>query len=173
MSGMEQTVCCFTGHRKLALPESVLQGRTEQLIEMLYGQGVRIFKAGGALGFDTLVARAVLNGKAKHPDMELHLILPHPAQTAYWQVSDQEIYDRIRSAADKVIYTADHYFPGCMQMRNRRLVDDSGYCISYFTEPTGGTAYTVHYARRKGLILYNVANDAYRTPILPNAEWFP
>jgi uncharacterized phage-like protein YoqJ len=161
---MEQAVCCFTGHRKLALPKKILQGRTEQLIEMLYGQGVRIFKAGGALGYDTLAAKAVLNCKAKHPDIELHLILPHPNQTAYWQGSDREIYDRILSAADKVIYTADHYFSGCMQTRNRRLVDSSGYCISYFTEPTGGTAYTVKYARKKGLVIYNVADDAYRTP---------
>jgi uncharacterized phage-like protein YoqJ len=162
---MEQAVCCFTGHRKLALPEELVQSRTEQLIDMLYGRGVRIFKAGGAIGYDTLAAKAVLRCKEAHADIALYLILPHPNQTAHWQMSDRETYDRIKSAADEVIYTSNHYFSGCMQKRNRRLVDNSGYCISYLTEPTGGTAYTIKYARKKGLVIYNVADDAYRTPI--------
>jgi uncharacterized phage-like protein YoqJ len=170
MSSVDQVVCCFTGHRKLALPEQILQSRVEQLIEVLYGQGVYIFETGGALGFDTLAAKEVLNSKAKHSDIELHLILPHPNQASRWQVSDQEIYDMIKSAADEVIFTADHYFSGCMHKRNRRLVDDSCYCISYLEEQTGGTAYTVNYAKRKGLIIYNVADDEYMTPEFRRSE---
>jgi len=67
-----------------------------------------------------LHAKEVLNSKAKHSDIELHLILPHPNQASRWQVSDQAIYDMIKSAADEVIFTADHYFSGCMHKRNRR-----------------------------------------------------
>jgi uncharacterized phage-like protein YoqJ len=166
MSRVDQEVCCFTGHRKLALPEQILQSRTEQLIEVLYGQGVCIFEAGGAIGYDTIAAKAVLNSKKKHSDIQLRLILPHPNQAARWQVSDQVIYDKIKSAADEVIYTADHYFSGCMHKRNRRLVDDSRCCICCLERNNGGTAYTVSYAKRKGLVIYNVADDEYMTPAL-------
>jgi uncharacterized phage-like protein YoqJ len=154
------------------LPEQVLQSRVEQLIEILYGQGVCIFETGGALGFDTLAAKAVLHSKTKHADIKLRLILPHPQQAVRWPTADQEIYDAIKSAADEVIYIADHYFSGCMHVRNRRLVDDSRYCISYLEKRTGGTAYTVHYAKRKGLVLYNLADDAYTTPVSPDADVF-
>ena len=46
-----------------------------------------------------------------------------------------------------------------MHRRNRHLVDHSGTCICYLTRSTGGTAYTVDYARKKGLRIINVAND--------------
>ena len=46
---------------------------------------------------------------------------------------------------------------GCMHVRNRHLVDFSSYCICYQTKETGGTAYTVNYAKENGLIIYNVA----------------
>jgi hypothetical protein len=44
-----------------------------------------------------------------------------------------------------------------MQKRNRHLVDNSSVCICYLTKPTGGTAYTVNYARRSGLQVINMA----------------
>lgn len=40
----------------------------------------------------------------------------------------------------------------------RHLVDNSAHCITYCTKNTGGTAYTVQYAVRKGGVeVYNVA----------------
>ena len=62
------TTCCFTGHRRIP-PEAVapLRERLEAEIESLIRQGVRYFGAGGALGFDTLAAEAVLDLKAVYP----------------------------------------------------------------------------------------------------------
>ena len=44
-----------------------------------------------------------------------------------------------------------------MQKRNRHLVDNSSLCISYLTSDSGGTAYTVNYAKAKGLKIINLA----------------
>lgn len=62
------TTCCFTGHRRIP-PEAIapLRERLEAEIESLIRQGVRYFGAGGALGFDTLAAEAVLDLKAVYP----------------------------------------------------------------------------------------------------------
>ena len=49
-------------------------------------------------------------------------------------------------AADKVVYTSQDYYSGCMHKRNRHLVDNSSRCICFLNEKTGGTFYTVNYA---------------------------
>lgn len=49
--------------------------------------------------------------------------------------------------------------PDSMHRRNRHLVDHSGTCICYLTRSTGGAAYTVDYARRKGLHVINIAEE--------------
>lgn len=118
-------------------------------------QGYQYFGAGGALGFDTLAAQTVLNLKQWYPCIKLILVLPCEDQAARWRANDVKEYERIKSHADKIVYTADRYFNGCMQ-KNRHLVDGSSLCICYLAKQEGGTAYTVQYAREKGLRVVNI-----------------
>ena len=126
------------------------------ILVTLIEQGYRYFGAGGALGFDTLAAQAVLRLRERYPQIRLILVLPCLNQTRGWPQADIDTYEEIKRCADKVTYTSEHYFRGCMQKRNRHLVDNSSACICYLTKPTGGTAYTVDYARRMGLRIINV-----------------
>lgn len=120
-------------------------------------QGYRYFGCGGALGFDTLAAQTVLEMKNEYPEIRLILVLPCCNQMRCWKEADIAEYERIMKAADKVTYTSEQYYSGCMHKRNRHLVDNSSLCICYLTEPSGGTAYTVNYARTQGLKIINVA----------------
>ena len=43
-----------------------------------------------------------------------------------------------------------------MFKRNRHLVDNSSVCVCYLTKDSGGTAYTVRYAKEKGLEIVNL-----------------
>ena len=79
------------------------------------------------------------------------------AKTLYNAKEDVEIYEEIKRQADKVVYTSEEYTKGCMHKRNRYLVDNSSVCIAYLTEAKGGTAYTVDYALKHNLTVYNVA----------------
>ena len=63
--------------------------------------------------------------------------------------------------ADKVVFTSEQYYNGCMQKRNRHMVDSSSLCICYLTKNTGGTAYTVNYAERHGLKTVNVSSPGF------------
>ncbi len=45
----------------------------------------------------------------------------------------------------------------CIVKRNRHLVDYSSACICYLNKSTGGTAYTVEYAKKRGLQIINLA----------------
>ena len=64
------------------------------------------------------------------------------------------MYSRIKAAADEVVILHESYLPGCMQERNRALVDSSSACIAFCRRATGGTAYTLRYARSRGLEIY-------------------
>ena len=149
---------CFTGHRKIPSEQinDIVQ-RLKNIIVELINDGYTDFYAGGALGFDTIAAQTVMELKKKYPQIKLILALPCMNQTSGWNESDKRMYECIRAIADKVVYTSDTYFNGCMQKRNRYLVDNSSICVCYLTENKGGTAYTVGYAKSKNLTILNVA----------------
>jgi uncharacterized phage-like protein YoqJ len=151
--------CCFTGHRDLPvdkLPE--IRARLYETVDWLIQQGAVFFGAGGAMGFDTLAAQVVLELRDKYAQVKLILVLPCKNQTRGWSAEDIAVYEKIRGLADKVVYIAGSYRKGCMHERNRHLVDGSGQCVCYLTESRGGTAYTVAYARQKGLLVWNLAD---------------
>ena len=155
---MNSQTCCFTGHRNIPVNEyKIIQKRLESEIINLINQGVRYFGAGGALGFDTLAALAVLKLKARFSHIRLILVLPCREQTKMWSENDKKIYNQILNRADKVVYTSKEYYDGCMQKRNRYLVDNSGVCVCYLTGSRSGTAYTADYAGQKGLRVINLA----------------
>ncbi len=109
------------------------------------------FGAGGARGFDTLAAQTIIELKQTYPQIKLILILPCKNQTLKWSEKDISSYEYLKSKADKIVILSDKYYNGCMQARNRHMVNHSKYIICYKRKTSGGTAYTVNYANKKGL----------------------
>lgn len=152
--------CCFTGHRSLSDEEKLeVAVRLRKIIADQIKDGVVFYGAGGALGFDTLAALTVLDMKKEYPQLRLILVLPCENQTRGWRSEDIAVYEDIKHRSDKVVYVSREYTSDCMHRRNRHLVDHSGTCICYMTRSTGGTAYTVAYARKKGLRIVNMAEE--------------
>ena len=144
--------CCFTGHR--TIPQQDLKNvtvETANVILSMIERGVDTFISGGAVGFDLLAARLVLRAKDTYPHIRLKMVLPCPEQDAKWGRSDRAMYRMVLAKADEIEYTADSYHRGCMLLRNRRMADQSDWCIAYLTKPTGGTAYTVDYCNTHGV----------------------
>ncbi len=155
---VENKTACFTGHRHMDAEQiPVITAQLRNCLIQLIDEGYTIFKAGGALGFDTLAAQTVLDLKATHTHIQLVLILPCVSQAHSWNVADQQIYEGIKQRADHVLYTSQQYARGCMHKRNRELVRGSQMCISYLTKPRGGTFYTVQYAAKHGVPVINLA----------------
>ena len=157
---IKNKTCCFTGHRELSpyTPKEIFN-ETRNVISSLFDKGIIYFGTGGALGFDTVAAQAVLSVKSEHPEVKLILVLPCENQTKYWKEKDIKIYNEIKEKADKVKILSSTYYNGCMQKRNRHLVDCSGYCVCFKTKDEGGTAYTVDYAIKNGLKVINIAES--------------
>ena len=73
----KEKCCCFTGHRKITeeqIPH--ICAEVDRIIIELVEKGVTVFYCGGAEGFDTLAAEAVLRAREKNPQIRLYLALP-------------------------------------------------------------------------------------------------
>lgn len=152
--------CCFTGHRQLSDKDLLRLNRClDEAVEEAFSQGVRWFLAGGAKGFDTLAALAVLRLRQREPQVGLRLILPCKDQAKAWSQRDRQLYQEILEQADEIETIFDVRIPGCMQARNRQLVDESSRCLAYMTQPRGGTWYTYSYALERGIPVENLAED--------------
>lgn len=154
---MKEKTCCFTGHREIPAEKFMyIKGRLDEELEKLINGGITSFCAGGAKGFDTIAAMSVLAARERHPEVRLVLILPCPEQADRWSEIDKLNYEEIKRRADEVRIVSEHYTRFCMQQRNRALVDSASVCICYCEKNTGGTAYTVNYAKKSGIEIINV-----------------
>ena len=155
--------CCFTGHRKINTEHAeAVKNKLMEIIDLFAQNHELTFRAGGAVGFDTLAALCVLEKRKEYPEnIRLVLCLPCRNQTKGWDVESVEIYDFIKKEADEVVVLREEYTKDCMLERNRYMVDGSDVCIAYCNDKNsrrGGTAYTVRYAEKQGLKIINLIN---------------
>ena len=156
----KEKAVCFTGHRGIGDESYIkLMSVLLETIQQKIDDGYTIFCTGGALGFDTMAAVAVLRLKEKYRNIKLHLYLPCRDQHSKWPASDKAVYQQIADQSDRIFYTSEVYTPYCMAQRNRALVDNSSFCIAYCTQPKGGTAYTISYAMDNGVDVVNLAHN--------------
>ena len=147
--------CCFTGHRTISADfckDTLTRG-----IEYVIKQGVDTFICGGAVGFDTICAKEVLEAKERHPEIKLHIYAPCNNQASGWSIKDKLEYEKILKCADYVDMPDTPYFDGCMKIRNYKMVDNAAFCICYLNNPRSGTGQTYRYANEKGLTVFNIA----------------
>ena len=141
--------CCFSGHREIEESEyDEVVEKTDRYIEELIGRDFCCFMVGGAKGYDYLAAQRVLLKKKEHMNIQLLIAFPYAPRNDEW--------DNIIKQADLATILADHYYRGCMQARNRYMVEQSQACVCYMRKETGGTVYTVNYAKKKGLDIFRV-----------------
>lgn len=154
--------CAFTGHRPAALPWGTdesdprcleLKERLDQALGRAYALGYRHFICGMARGGDHYFCEAVIRLRARHPDVTLEAAVPFPQQSQRWNARDKERYERLLSQCDMETLIQQDYSPGCMQRRNRYMVDHASRLIAVFNgSPSGsGTLSTLHYALRNGV----------------------
>ena len=148
----------FTGHRELSPEETELAAiRLRDTIDCLIEMGATDFYAGGAVGFDTLAARAVIARKNSGADIRLHLLLPFPGQDRRWSAEDKAAYRSILEMADSSEYYCDKYLPGIYHLRDRAIVEHSEIIVAFLSKMSGGTAYTVSLAEKLGREIINLA----------------
>lgn len=149
--------CCFTGHRLISkdIRLRVQEGLASHIAQ-LSQKGITTYLCGGALGFDTMAALAVLEARAQNPSLQLVMALPCREQAQSWTAKNQQQYRLLLEQADTIHYISETYDRGCMMRRNRFMVDHARHCIFYLSRMGSGTGRTVAYAIESGLELHNV-----------------
>lgn len=140
---MRKNTCCFTGHRPHKLhygfeedhPDCIkLKIQIALEIQAMIGKGCDTFITGMALGTDIWCAELVLDLRRANPEKCLKLVaaIPYEGQADRWNRDYQERYYNILSKADHVATLTAHYYEGCMQERNRYMVNHSAHMIAVF-----------------------------------------
>lgn len=149
--------CSFTGHRTIEKKHRAgIRDLVMRAVNYAYGEGCRDFYNGCAIGFDLLCASVVLEYRETHPDVKLHILVPCRNQDANWNSADRAEYANVLALADTVTVLAESYYDGCMQARNRALVESCDMLIAYRGRSWGGTAATVRLATKANKTVYNL-----------------
>ena len=155
---MQIRTCAFTGHREIpAAHIEQLKMHLDAAITAFFGMGCTRFYAGGARGFDTLAAERVLAFRSRHPEAELHLILPCRDQMRGWPKEDEDRARAVIAAANSIRYLQSNYTSTVMAERNRALIDAAEGCIAYVARPASGGGQTLRLAEKKGIPTVNLA----------------
>lgn len=162
-----QITCCFSGHRPPRLPWGSqeddprcleLKDRLAWALTEAYHEGYRHFLCGMAQGTDLYFCQAVLDLRRTHPEVTLEAAIPFTGQADRWPEADRRRRQALLDQCDLETVVQHTYSPGCMNRRNRYMVDRSSLLIAIYDGiPQGGTLNTLAYAMRKGV----------RTVVLP------
>lgn len=161
-----QSTCAFTGHRPQKLPWRknendtrciALKAKLRDAVENAYQDGITHFICGMAKGCDLYFGEIVLSLKERYPDITLEAAIPCPTQTEGWTEAEKERYNHLLACCDAETMVQDHYAPGCMQRRNKYMVDHAGMLIAVYDGYPGGTMRTIEYAMRRGLDIVDIA----------------
>lgn len=152
--------CCFTGHRDLpavGTPEyTALTSALEAAVNDAFSFGCRRFLVGGAKGFDLLAGEWISALKKVDPTVRLSVYVPYRGQAHAYSPDDRQRYEALLDGADEVLYLSETYRPGCMRIRNARMVNDSRFCIAYVRKSPSGSAQTMKMAEAKGLTVLRI-----------------
>ena len=148
----------FTGHRFVdaSLREHVKKRLTRAVLDA-YGNGIRNFISGFAIGFDMMAAEEVVSLKQTYPDITLTAAVPFKGQACRFNFYDRKRYDRLLEMADEVIVLSESYYPRCFLDRDEFMVKNSSKLIGYYDgREKGGTFYTIRKAMAQSIPIVNV-----------------
>lgn len=161
---MTLDVISFTGHRppKAGLTWShygpIDLAHVEAIRVMLREQDVRGACVGGALGWDTLAARACLLAGIRY-----HVFVPFDGQELKWPLAARERYHiMLEYAASVRVVSPGPYAAWKMQKRNEAMVNHSLEVWALWDGSDGGTANCIKYAKSVGIPVVNFLEGGQR-----------
>lgn len=138
--------CAMTGHRKLPreFDKNAVYDRLEELIK----SGCDTFFCGMAEGFDLLALECLTDLKQKYR-IYIEACIPYAGQESKFCAEERKKYRELLSWCDKRTVIFPAYRNGCFLIRNKYMVDCCDVLLAYCTKSSGGSAFTVNYAREK------------------------
>ena len=156
---MKGASCALTGHR--VLPDTFDRKLLFDELEGLIKEGCTSFFCGMAEGFDLLSLQFLVELKESYP-IYIEACVPFKGQERTFSHPYRLLYTDLIKKCDRVTYLFENYKNGCFLVRDRYMVDCSDLLFAYCTRSSGGSAYTVRYAKSlKKQVIYSKAGDIY------------
>ena len=154
----------------------------KEYVVTLYHAGYTEFITGGAQGFDQLVFWAVNSVKTKQQLPIRNIVyVPYQGQQKNWSVKGtfgQEEYNIMLKRADEVYCnpnTAHMNYSDRFLARDRAMVNQADLVVGLYPTDewrsplcTGGTAYTMKYAAKKGKTIIRIGYNSELTEFSKN-----
>ena len=181
---MEEKVCSFFGHRKIADSIALRQRIQSEIVKLIENYGVNVFLFGSRSDFDSLCHAIVTELKEKYPHIQRRAYTCRSGtctlekERAYWEGIYSYFEKRPvtllgveEEVEHKTKYTSGR--AGYVE-RNQAMINDSDYCIFYYDEnyqpemrkyskrsigyyqPKSGTALAYTYAKQKKKEIINI-----------------
>ena len=133
----------FIGHRDA--PDTIYPALLAEVERHITELEVREFIVGHYGRFDSLAARVVEESKARHPEVELTLLLPY--HSAKKPIQKPKGFDSLfyLPGMEKVPYRA------AIMAANRYVLDHVDYLIAYAWQPESNARALVEYAQKKDI----------------------
>ena len=95
--------------------------------------------------------------RTRLPGVTLECACPCETQAHSWPAEEQARYQNILERCDYETMVQQRYDRFCMMRRNRYMVDHAAHILTVYNGvPQGGTAQTLQYAIRKGLLVHPI-----------------
>lgn len=145
---MHGKTCCVTGHRKIPADKlAYVETELRKAVVAAVDDGYTRFINGGAAGADLIFAAIIAELKEQGRPLSLEAALPYSGR----KKSKDQGFQEMLAACDEVKVFSERYSRGSYFGRNRYMVDESSRVIAvYDGRDSGGTIFTMQYARDKG-----------------------
>ena len=181
---VKMEICAITGHRptrfKFKYNENYagckrLKKRLRDQFILLYGQGVRRFLVGGALGVDMWSGEILLELKKQpeYSDIELVIVLPHPDHDARWDERSKKRMAFLLKHCTEHLTIGTDASPESFDKRNRYLVDHADCLVAVYDNNRAvrsGTGMAVQYTEKLGKPVVLIHPDTGKIVSLPKTN---
>lgn len=139
--------CALSGHR--SLPKDFDEAALSMSLEELIGENYLEFYCGMAEGFDLTALKCLFKLRERYPIL-IEACVPFVGQERRFREANQKFYREALPLCDRKTFLSQTYFDGCFHLRNRYMVDSADLLFAYCVKHSGGTYYTVNYAKEQG-----------------------
>lgn len=148
---MHDKCCTFFGHR--TCPSEIKQKLYDVLENLITNEGVKVFYVGNQGSFDKIVCSVLERLSKDYPHIVCTVVL------AYFPTENKDnlfkLQDGIGTIYPEGIETAPKRF--AIDWRNRWLLKQADYVVTYITHSWGGAAKYAEKAKRLGKRIVNIA----------------
>lgn len=158
--GDKAMIISFFGHSNLLYTADV-EYKLLSVLEETVGNKKADFYLGGYGAFDAFAYSCCKKYKQSHPNSSLVFVTPYI--TSEYQNNHLE---NLRNLYDSIVYPniEDKPLKFAITYRNKYMSEASDFVIAYITHSYGGAYQAVNHAKRKGKVIFNLANSSCSIP---------